>query len=92
MGGVLRDGIWTQQGYGTEKTGGRFERAESKFRNWVTPDGSPGPTGEGGFPAVPGRYHLYVARACPWAHRATIFRELKGLQSLVSLSVTQVAV
>ncbi len=70
------------------RSGGRFQRAESRFRNWVTPDGRPGPTGEGGFAAEPGRYHLYIARACPWAHRTTIFRALKGLDEAIGLSVT----
>src|SRR5690606_35677310 len=58
------------------------------YRNWITPDGSPGPTGEGGFAAQPGRYHLYVSYACPWAHRTLIVRTLKGLQDAISLSVT----
>ena len=72
--------------YDTESTGGRFVRIESSFRNWITPDGSPGPTGEGGFRAEPGRYHLYVSRACPWAHRTLIFRRLKGLEDMISLA------
>lgn len=66
---------------------GEFVRAVSGFRNWVTRDGSPGPTGEGGFAAEPGRYHLYVSYACPWAHRTLIFRALKGLQDVISVSV-----
>ncbi len=66
---------------------GRFERKESQFRNWITADGSPGPTGIGGFQAEPGRYHLYVSYACPWAHRTLIFRALKGLEEMISLSV-----
>ena len=66
---------------------GEFIRAVSSFRNWVTRDGSPGPTGEGGFPAEPDRYHLYVSYACPWAHRTLIFRVLKGLEEIVSVSV-----
>jgi glutathionyl-hydroquinone reductase len=65
-----------------------MRRPSSKFRHWVTHDGEPGPTGDGGFKAEPGRYHLYVSRACPWAHRTTILRELKGLQEIVGLSVT----
>ena len=68
--------------------GGVVQRPVTTFRNWVTADGAPGPTGSGGFKAEPGRYHLYVARACPWAHRTTIFREIKGLQSMIGLSVT----
>lgn len=86
--GLLIDGIWHDQWYDTEKSGGRFQRSESRFRNWVTPDGRPGPTGAGGFKAEPGRYHLYIARACPWAHRTTIFRALKGLEDAIGLSVT----
>lgn len=86
--GLLIDGVWHDRWYDTDKTGGRFVRSESRFRNWITPDGAPGPTGEGGFPAEPGRYHLYIARACPWAHRTMIFRALKGLEEVVSVSVT----
>jgi len=66
---------------------GEFVRVISGFRNWITPDGSPGPTGEGGFSAEPGRYHLYVSYACPWAHRTLIFRLLKGLEDAISVSV-----
>lgn len=66
---------------------GEFIRSESGFRNWVTSDGSAGPSGEGGFPAEPDRYHLYISHACPWAHRTMIFRALKGLQDVVSVSV-----
>ena len=85
--GVLIDGIWRDQWYDTEKTGGRFVREDSAFRNWVTPDGSPGPTGKGGFKAEPGRYHLYVSLACPWAHRTLIMRRLKGLEDAIGVSV-----
>ncbi len=66
---------------------GEFIRSESGFRNWVTKDGSAGPTGEAGFAAEPGRYHLYVSHACPWAHRTMIFRALKGLEDVISVSV-----
>lgn len=66
---------------------GEFVRTESSFRNWVTADGSAGPTGEGGFAAEPGRYHLYVSYACPWAHRTLIYRKLKGLEKVISVSV-----
>ncbi len=66
---------------------GEFVRVISGFRNWITPDGSPGPTGEGGFSAESGRYHLYVSYACPWAHRTLIFRALKGLENAISVSV-----
>ncbi len=85
--GLLVDGQWQDKWYDTKSTGGRFKRQDSQFRNWVTPDGSPGPTGEGGFKAEPGRYHLYVSLACPWAHRTLIFRKLKGLEQMISLSV-----
>jgi len=63
-------------------------RQATTFRNWITPDGQPGPSGEGGFAAERGRYHLYVSLACPWAHRTLIFRALKGLETAISLSVT----
>ena len=85
--GLLIDGVWHDQWYDTASTGGRFVRKASQFRNWVTPDGSPGPTGTGGFKAEPGRYHLYVSYACPWAHRTLIFRALKGLEEFISVSV-----
>ncbi len=86
--GLLVDGKWHDRWYDTSATGGRFVRQDSAFRNWVTPDGSPGPTGEGGFAAEPGRYHLYVCLACPWAHRALIMRALKGLEDMISVSAT----
>jgi glutathionyl-hydroquinone reductase len=85
--GLLVDGIWRDQWYDTKSTGGRFVRQDSAFRNWITPDGSAGPTGEGGFKAEPGRYHLYVSLACPWAHRTLIFRRLKGLEDAIGVSV-----
>ncbi len=85
--GLLVDGTWHDEWYDTKKSGGRFIRTEAQFRNWVTPDGSAGPTGEGGFKAEPGRYHLYVALACPWAHRTLIFRKLKGLEDMIDVSV-----
>jgi putative glutathione S-transferase len=85
--GLLIEGVWRDQWYDTGSTGGRFERFTSRFRNWVTPDGSAGPSGKGGYRAEAGRYHLYVSLACPWAHRTLIFRALKGLQSLVGVSV-----
>jgi putative glutathione S-transferase len=85
--GLLVDGVWRDQWYDTASTGGRFERKASTFRNWVTADGAPGPTGEGGFRAEPGRYHLYVALACPWAHRTLIGRALKGLEEAITVSV-----
>lgn len=85
--GLLVDGKWQDTWYDTDASGGRFKREESGFRNWVTADGSAGPTGIGGFQAELGRYHLYVSLACPWAHRTTIFRTLKGLNEMISLSV-----
>lgn len=85
--GLLVDGQWHDVWYQTEETGGRFERAQSQFRNWVTRDGAPGPSGKGGFKAEPGRYHLYVSLACPWAHRTLIFRKLKKLEGEISVSV-----
>jgi putative glutathione S-transferase len=85
--GLLVDGVWHDKWYDTGESGGRFVRRESQFRNWVTADGAPGPSGEGGFPAEAGRYHLYVSLACPWAHRALIFRALKGLEDAIGVSV-----
>jgi glutathionyl-hydroquinone reductase len=85
--GLLVDGVWRDQWYDTASTGGRFERKASTFRNWVTANGSPGPSGEGGFRAEAGRYHLYVSLACPWAHRTLIGRALKGLEEAISVSV-----
>jgi glutathionyl-hydroquinone reductase len=85
--GQLVDGRWTD---GTDKSRtrqGRFVRGPSVFRNWITVDGSPGPTGRGGFRAEANRYHLYVARACPWAHRTLIFRAIKDLDALISVSI-----
>lgn len=85
--GLLVDGVWTDQWYDTTSTGGHFKRKDSAFRNWITSDGAPGPSGEGGFPAEPGRYHLYVSYACPWAHRTLIFRALKGLREMIDVSI-----
>jgi putative glutathione S-transferase len=85
--GRLVQGAWQNEWYDTSRTGGRFERQSAHFRNWVTPDGSPGPTGKGGFKAERGRYHLYVSYACPWAHRTLIMRALKGLEEAIGVSV-----
>ncbi len=82
--GLLVDGVWQQDGLRTKD--GHFIRPTTAFRNWVTPDGSAGPSGTGGFAAEAGRYHLYVSLACPWAHRTVILRKLKGLENVVSLS------
>lgn len=81
--GLLVDGVWHDRWYDTASTGGRFVRADSRFRNQVTADGS------SGFKAEAGRYHLYVSYACPWAHRTLIFRVLKGLEAAISVSVVE---
>jgi glutathionyl-hydroquinone reductase len=83
--GSLVEGVWQQDGDRTKD--GHFVRPTPKFRNWVTPYGSAGPSGEAGFAAEAGRYHLYVSLACPWAHRTVIFRKLKALENVISLSV-----
>lgn len=85
--GQLIEGKWSTQWYDTSKTGGKFVRSQAGFRNWVTADGAPGPSGEGGFKAEAGRYHLYVSLACPWAHRTLIFRKLKNLEDLIPVHV-----
>lgn len=85
--GLLVEGKWQDKLEKAKTDDGRFVRSETTFRNWITPDGSAGPSGEGGFRAEAGRYHLYVSLACPWAHRTLIFRALKGLEEIVSLSI-----
>lgn len=85
--GLLIEGQWHDKWYDTAANSGRFERDAANFRNWVTQDGSAGPSGRGGFKAEPNRYHLYVSLACPWAHRTLIYRRLKGLEEMISLSV-----
>ena len=85
--GLLQNGQWVDSWYDTKSTQGRFVRSTAQFRNWITSDGSPGPSGIGGFKAEEGRYHLYVSLACPWAHRTLIFRSLKGLGKMISHSV-----
>jgi len=84
----LVKGVWVDDAEATTKTkeDGSWERSASLLRNWVTCDGAPGPTGEGGFKAEAGRYHLYVAWNCPWAHRTLIFRALKKLEDLIDVS------
>ncbi|HCO61047.1 MAG TPA: glutathione-dependent reductase [Porticoccaceae bacterium] len=86
---MLINGQWAKDFHpvqGTDDEGG-FVREQSQFRNWITIDGSPGPTGEGGFVAEPGRYHLYVALICPWASRTLMTRKLKGLEEVISVTV-----
>jgi putative glutathione S-transferase len=85
--GLLINGTWQENEQAATKDG-QFERRDSAFRNWITPDARPGPTGQDGFRAVAGRYHLYVSLACPWAHRTLIMRALKGLQDIIPISVT----
>ncbi|EHS53915.1 glutathione S-transferase protein, partial [Rhizobium sp. PDO1-076] len=85
--GMLVDGVWQDVWYDTKATSGHFKRGASTFRNWVTADGSAGPTGTAGYKAEAGRYHLYVSYACPWAHRTLIFRKLKELEDLITVSV-----
>ena len=84
--GQLVDGVWHDVWYDTKSTGGAFQRTNAKFRNWITQDGSAGSSGTNNFQAQSGRYHLYVSYACPWAHRALIFRALKGLKEHISIS------
>ena len=85
--GLLVDGQWVDQWYDTKKTGGRFVRTQTQFRNWITADGSAGPTGQAGYKAEADRYHLYVSLACPWASRTLMIRTLKGLEDMISISV-----
>ena len=85
--GLLIEGRWHDQWYDTGKSKGEFLRTNSQFRNWITADGSAGPSGESGFPAEAGRYHLYVSLACPWAHRTLIFRALKSLEDIIPVSI-----
>jgi putative glutathione S-transferase len=84
--GFFIDGVWQQDGARTDDRGA-FQRPTTKFRSYVTADGRAGPTGDPDFKAEPGRYHLYVSRACPWAHRTMIFRKLKKLENAISMSV-----
>ena len=89
--GMLVDGEWRDVPYDTKKSGGKFERTEASFRNWITADGSAGPSGRDGFKAESGRYHLYISHACPWAHRTMVFRALKGLEAHISVDVVDAA-
>lgn len=85
--GQLDNGVWTNEDIRPSDARGAFLRPSSTFRNWITADGAAGPTGEGGYPAEAGRYHLFIASNCPWAHRTAIFRKLKGLEDLISVSL-----
>lgn len=85
--GLLVDGKWQDRWYDTSSSGGRFERSQSQWRDWMTVDGKPAEGRSRGFKAEPGRYHLYVSLACPWAHRTLIFRTLKKLEKVISVSV-----
>ncbi|PLP56572.1 glutathione-dependent reductase [Mesorhizobium loti] len=85
--GLLVDGQWQDRWYDTTSSGGRFERSQSQWRDWITVDGKPVAGRSRGFKAEPGRYHLYVSLACPWAHRTLIFRVLKKLEKVISVSV-----
>ena len=87
--GFLVDGVWREEQHSERTPDGRFKRPTTRFRNWVTQDGSAGPTGESGFAAARDRYHLYVALPCPWAHRTVIMRMLKRLEDTVSMSVVE---
>lgn len=85
--GLMVDGKWQDKWDDTSKTGGRFKRSQSQWRDFVTADGKPAEGRTRGFKAEPGRYHLYVSLACPWAHRTLIFRKLKKLEDVISVSV-----
>jgi glutathionyl-hydroquinone reductase len=87
--GLLVDGVWQDEDHAVRTREGRFVRPITPYRNWITPDGSAGPSGEGGFAAARGRYHLYVALSCPWAHRTVMMRVLKGLEDVVSMSIVE---
>ena len=87
--GLIVEDHWTDRWYDTSASGGHFVRSDSVFRNWITTNGAAGPTGGAGFKAEPGRYHLYVSLACPYAHRTVIFRKLKDLESVISMSVLE---
>jgi len=87
--GLLQKGVWVDQWYNTDNSDGAFRRQDSRFRNWLTANGEAGPKGETGFKAEKGRYHLYVSLACPWAHRALIFLQLKGLQDFIDVTVVE---
>lgn len=83
--GLLVNGKWVDQWYDTKEIGGKFVCQQARFSNWITPDGSAGPSGIAGFKMESGRYHLYVQLACPWAHRTLIFRQIKGLNDHITV-------
>ncbi len=85
--GLLVDGKWVDRWYDTKESGGKFQRQDSQWRDWITSDGAPAEGRRRGFKAEAGRYHLYVSLACPWAHRTLIFRALKKLEDIISVSV-----
>ncbi|TDF34956.1 glutathione S-transferase family protein [Alteromonadaceae bacterium M269] len=87
--GLLQQGQWVDKWYDTKKSGGAFQRQDSRFRSWLTADGAAGPTGDSGFKAEKGRYHLYVSLACPWAHRTLIFRTLMQLEDYIDVTVVE---
>ncbi len=87
MAGLLINGQWKTKNEFADEKSGKFEREDSIFRDWITPDGKDGPDGKKGYKAESGRYHLYVSYACPWAHRTLIFRHLKGLEDHIDVSV-----
>lgn len=87
--GMLIDGTWHEKENKNDTEDGEFNRNESSFRGWITPDGKDSPNGTPGFPAAADRYHLYVSLACPWAHRSLIFRRLKDLEQLIGLTVVE---
>ncbi len=85
--GFFVEGVWHEDTPANRSDRGRFVRTPSVYRNWITPDGGAGASGEGGFPAAPGRYHLYVSHSCPWAYRTTLFRKLKKLEHVISITI-----
>ncbi len=85
--GFFVEGVWQEDPPENRPQRGPVIRTPSVYRNWITADGSAGPSGDGGFPAVPGRYHLYVAHGCPWAHRTLIYRALKKLEGAISITI-----
>ncbi|MGB3469487.1 MAG: glutathione S-transferase family protein [Erythrobacter sp.] len=88
MSGYLKDGEWNEGSDGYADEDGSFKRWDTEFRDWITPDGSPGPDGQTAVKAEPDRFHLYVSYACPWAHRALITRALKGIDDMITYSAT----